>query len=318
MRLRKRHAWGAVLIFLFILPIVRPQGVDLIERPTASTVQWFAEVPLLNPRLLQSNRAAEESTGQGSRALEREIARLWNHVLHVRSRLQQAGALGKALQAGGLDRLPKAVLCRVLRAHDASASRRSILIDRGQTDGLRPGLPVVVGGVYLGRVAVAFSHTARVRLVTDRESRMEVFVRTSRGKGLRGYARRSGTKDGQDVLAIEFVRRHDNAGEIRLGASVFTANFHELVPSHLLVGRIAAVEDPDMDSMPTLIMAPEFDLDVTTEVIVLRTDELLQRHTSPLQRIERASPVRAPGRGGGAPDTGAAPAVPAWVTDADR
>ena len=172
----------------------------------------------------------------------------------------------------GLERMPRAVLCRVLRTRDPVSFRRSLLIDRGAADGIRRDHPVVVGGVYLGRVEVVHAHVSVVKLLTDAQARAEVFVRSSKGKLLRGYARRRGRRDGDDLMAVEFVRRRGDVGEINAGAPVFTASFHPDVPAHLLVGRIDEVSDPDMDAMPTLTMRPAFDLDTTYEVLVLLTD----------------------------------------------
>lgn len=268
MRLRKRHAWGAVLIALFALPVLKPDGVGFVEEPAGSFFSWFAEVAP-SPRLWGS----EESRPDGGRlhSLEVENRRLWEHHWQTRERLHEMAELRAALERSELDRLPKAVLARVTRAHDAAPLRRSILIDRGSADGVAAGDPVVMGGVYLGRVRVARAHSALVQLVSDPRSRLEVFVRTSKGRLLRGYARRDGSEDGVDTLRVDFVRLRDDVGVIARGAAVFTSNFDERVPAHLLLGTVTRVSDPDLDRMPSLTLKPALDLDRSTEVVVLLT-----------------------------------------------
>ncbi len=271
MRLRKRHAWGAVLVALFALPVLKPDGVALIEEPTGSFFGWFAKLTP-GPKLLGSETGAEPQS-ELVRELERENRILWDRHLRTQERLRQVGELKAALERSELDRLPKAVLARVLRAHDPVPLRRSILIDRGSADGVRVGHPVVMGAVLLGRVRAVRANTSVVQLVTDPRSRLEVFVRTSTGTLLRGYVRRDGSSDGEDRLRVEFVRLKDDVGVIGRKAPVFTSNFDERVPAHLLVGLVTEISDPDRDRMPVLYLRPSLDLDLATEVIVLQTLE---------------------------------------------
>jgi len=291
MRLRKRHAWGAVLVALFALPVLKPDGVALIEEPTGSFFAWFAKLTP-SPEV----RAAADPSGPESelvRELERENRILWDRHLQTQQRLQQVGELKAALDRSELDRLPRAILARVLRAHDAVPSRRSVLIDRGLDDGVRVGQPVVMGSVLLGRVRTARAHSADVQLVTDPRSRLEVFVRTSTGDLLRGYARRDGSRDGEDRLRVDFVRLRDGVGIIPVKSPVITSNFDERVPAHLLVGLVSEVSDPDLDRMPTLYLEPALDLDRSTEVIVLQTSERRLAPNAP--RAADSEPAPTPG-----------------------
>jgi rod shape-determining protein MreC len=270
MRLRKRHAWGAVLIALFALPVLKPDGVAVVEEPAGNAFAWFAEVAP-SPRLWVDD-APTRDDGR-LHALEVENRRLWEHHWQTRQRLHEMAGLQDALSRSELDRLPTAVLARIVRAHDPVPLRRSILLDRGTADGVRRGQPVVMGGVYLGRVRVARAHSSLVQLVSDPRSRLEVFVRTSTGRLLRGYARRDGSEDGVDSLRVEFVRLRDDVGVVARGAPVFTSNADERVPAHLLVGTVTRVSDPDLDRMPDLTVRPALDLDRSTEVVVLLTAE---------------------------------------------
>jgi rod shape-determining protein MreC len=272
-RLRKRHAWGAVLIVLFVLPVLKPGGIASIEDPAGGFFAWFSEVvPSPRPWTDEAPAPAAEDDPR-LRVLEQENRRLWEHTLQARQRLRAFGELKAALARTQLDRLPPVVLARVTRAHDPVPMRRSILIDRGTSDGVRVGHPVVMGDVYVGRVRVARAHSSLVQLVTDPRSRLEVFVRTSKGQLLRGFARRDGSEDGIDMLRVEFVRLREGMGTVRRGAQVFTSNYDERVPAHLLLGRVRRVSDPDLDRMPTLGLRPALDLDRSTEVMVLLTAE---------------------------------------------
>lgn len=272
MRLRKRHAWGAVLVLWFALPVLRPGGVDPVERPVGQALSWLAEVPALNPRLLQGDPVS--SVGDAPKELlaarDREVLRLWYDNVVLRERLQQAGALAATLGADRLQQVPALTSARVLRARDPVAWRRSYVLDAGSDAGIERHQPVVYDGVLLGRVEVAWPGASQVQLVTDPQTRLEVFVISSTGQRLRGWTRREGTIDGLDALAIEFVRWKPADGRIEPGAPVVSANQDAQLPSGLLVGRIAEVGDADRDGMPTLRMTPLVDPDRITEVVVLR------------------------------------------------
>ncbi len=283
MRLRKRHAWGAVLIVLFALPVLQPAGIRAIEEPAGGFFAWFAEIAP-SPRLNVPDDEAPDGPSPRERALELEYVHLWERHLQTQERLRAIGELKQALVRSELDRLPAGVLARVTRAHDPVPLRRSILIDRGRADGVRVGHPVVMGKTYLGRVRLARKHSALVQLVTDPRSRLEVFVRTSKGQMLRGFVRRDGSEDGFDRLRLEFVRLPADGSTIKPGAPVFTSNYDERVPAHLLIGSVHEVSDPDLDRMPSLTLRPAMDLDRATEVIVLLTDATRNRKPSARKR----------------------------------
>jgi rod shape-determining protein MreC len=263
MRLRKRHAWGAVLIALFALPVLKPDGVPGVEEPAGGFFTWFSKVEPLNPRLW---KGGDDGGAARDPDLERALAELWEKHLQVVSRVEDLKGLEGALE---LDRLPSVRLAKILRAHDPSTFRRSILIDRGTEDGVHEGYAVVGGGVLLGRVQVTRGRSSLVRLVTDPHSRLEVALRTAKGERVVGYLRRSGPLGGSDDLDVGFARVRHDAGPILLSTPVFTSNADPLLPEGLLVGYVTRVSDPDKDGMPVLKMRPALDLDRSAEALVL-------------------------------------------------
>ncbi len=264
MRFRKQHAWGAVLIALFALPVLKPDGVPALESPVSGVFDGAAGyIPT------PSGRQGGDGDSTRTRELERELHDVWERHMQFVQRVRGMESLKGVLADDQLGRRPRALVARVLRAHDPAPRRRSILISRGAEDGVRVGHAVVMGRVYLGRVRKVRSTTSIVQLATDPSSRLGVFVRTDKEVLLRGFARRSGVRDGEDQLILKFVRTPRGAGSVPVGAAVFTSNFDERVPANLLVGTISQSTDPDLDRMPTLYVRPAFDLDRSVEVVVL-------------------------------------------------
>lgn len=265
MKLRRRHAWGAALIALFALPVLRPQGVGALEELPGGFFAWFAGVEALNPRLWE-RRTPDGGECPRAHELERVLAELTEARFAAAALAEDLQGLSDTLE---LDRLPLAKVARVLRAHDPSPSRRSILIDRGSEHGLAEGYAVVSGGVFVGRLQVVRGATSIVRLVTDPQAKLEVAVRTESGRRVTGFLRRRGPAGASDELEMGCVRLGAEAGSVRAHVPVFTSNADPLVPAGLLVGYVSQVSDPEADGFPTLTVRPALDLDRSTEVLVL-------------------------------------------------
>lgn len=265
MKLRRRHAWGAALIALFALPVLRPQGVGVLEEVPGGFFAWFAGVEALNPRLWERDAHAGAQSARADE-LERVLAEIQEARFAQAARSEDLQGLSDTLE---LDRLPLAKVARVLRAHDPSPSRRSILIDRGSEHGLAEGYAVVSGGVFVGRLQVVRANSSIVRLVTDPQARLEVAVRTASGRRATGFLRRRGPAGAADELEVSCVRLGAEAGSVRAHVPVFTSNADPLVPAGLLVGYVSQVSDPEADGFPMLSVRPALDLDRSTEVLVL-------------------------------------------------
>jgi cell shape-determining protein MreC len=123
--------------------------------------------------------------------------------------------------------------------------------------------------VFLGRVAKVFRRSSLVRLLTDRQSRIEVALRTDRNVRLTGFVRGDGRPPDEEDLAVTHVKIEDGEGWLAPGAVVVTSNADVLVPAGLLVGVVTEVRDANLDGMPTIRVRPAMDLARSTQVLVL-------------------------------------------------
>src|SRR5207244_9312299 len=76
MRLRKRHAWSAVLVVLFALPIVRPAGFPGLEGWLDSTLNWYGRTEIGNPHAWGGTAAPSSDGSARERDLEAADMRL--------------------------------------------------------------------------------------------------------------------------------------------------------------------------------------------------------------------------------------------------
>ncbi len=261
MRLRSRHAWSAVLVALFALPVLRPEGFPGLEGSLDGWLNWTSRLGFGNPHAW---RVAPVGGAGTQREKDLEVIALEQRESYYRllDELVQRQSLRDTL--AGVGRLPVALEARILRAKDASSKRRSILIDRGTADGVVEGLAVVQGSRLVGLVQRVDEHAARVQLVTDPAFRLEVCVRSQEGQRAGAYLR--GGDD--DALALRNVRVLPGF-TVRRDDPVLTSNGSEKVPDGLVVGRVIEADDLELETLRDVRMRPLFDLEASTTVLVL-------------------------------------------------
>jgi len=109
---------------------------------------------------------------QENAQLQRTIANLRLKVLSgesVREQLRQITALEHLAYLGSLPTVTAQTV-----AIGPSNFAATITIDKGRSDGVAVGMPVVGAGGLVGQVVLSYSHQATVRLVTDGQSKVGV------------------------------------------------------------------------------------------------------------------------------------------------
>ncbi len=261
MKFRSRHAWSAVLVALFALPVLQPDGFPGLEGRVDGWLNWTGRLGIGNPHAW---RVAPGGGSGSQREKDLEVIALEQRESYYRllDELVQRQSLRDAL--AGVERLPVALEARILRAKDASPRRRSLLVDRGAADGLVEGLAVVQGSRLVGLVQHVDERSARVQLVTDPSFRIEVAVRSQEGVRATAYLR------GGDDEALPLRNLRAPTGfVVRRDDSVLTSNGSERVPDGLVVGRVTDADDLEVETLRDVKIRPLFDLDASTTVLVL-------------------------------------------------
>jgi rod shape-determining protein MreC len=156
---------------------------------------------------------------------------------------------------------PQAVAGWVISV-DADVYRRSFRIDRGKSDGIEPGMPVVTGRALLGVVVHVQARIAIVRRVDDPAFRIEVEIETEEGV-VHGVAR----GDAAGGLDVRLVRTAD---ALRPDDSTFTSGYHARIPPGLFVGKVEKVDDVDQDGVHEVTVTPAAALGRWAQIHVLK------------------------------------------------
>lgn len=141
-----------------------------------------------------------------------------------------------------------------------SAQFQSIRIDRGEADGVRPGMPVVTPEGVVGQVVRSVAGSADVMLLTDATSRIGAVLQRTRVRATLG-----GLGDGRR-LSLELVRRDD---DVKADDAVVTSGTDGVFPPGLALGLVEDVRRPTVGMFLEGVVRPAVDLSRVEEVLVI-------------------------------------------------
>lgn len=165
--------------------------------------------------------------------LSREIADLRFELQKERALAQQTRSLERLLQLRQTVALPT-LSARVI-ATDATPYFRTLTIDRGRRDGVRPDLAVIAPDGIVGRVAGAPGpRAAQVQLLVDRNAAAGALIERTRASGVV-----VGTDD-SDLLQMEYV---SNLEDVQVGDEIVTSGIDGIYPKGFRIGVVTDVAD---------------------------------------------------------------------------
>ncbi|MEQ1696948.1 MAG: rod shape-determining protein MreC [Hyphomicrobiaceae bacterium] len=184
---RQVVAWGLIGVAAGLLGAGRfePSLFDAVRGPLAAVVApVVATVPVV---LEPVNRVVARGVSAFTHfsavdSLRAENARLTAQAARAVDLERENTELKRLAKFAGAPSIAR-VSARVV-ASSPSALSRTLLIDAGRNRGVRDGFPVVGGDGLLGRVVQAGDDMATVRLLSDRLSRVPVYIGRQQARGL--------------------------------------------------------------------------------------------------------------------------------------
>ncbi|MGA1253634.1 MAG: rod shape-determining protein MreC [Burkholderiaceae bacterium] len=167
--------------------------------------------------------------------------------------------LRELLEIKQQDSLPS-VFAKVRSGLQDSLSRK-VLINKGLEHQISIGDPVINSQGVVGQVSRVFPLTSEVRLLSDEQLMVPVFLPSA---GIRGISQGLGQQDG---FQIRFVNL---AAQIKEGDLIVTSGLDGLYPAGLAVGEIALVVGAPQGQFPTVIAKPVASVARQKDVLVIR------------------------------------------------
>lgn len=142
---------------------------------------------------------------------------------------------------------------------DPSGWIRGVVIDKGRDDGVMPGMAVIHPQGVVGQVVSVAPHAARVLLVSDHSSGVDVLMHTSRARGIVEGA-------GERACELTFLAKDI---QVQVGEQVVTSGMDGIYPKGLLVGHVTQVGEAAVGLFQPIEVRPSVDLTRLEEVLVV-------------------------------------------------
>jgi rod shape-determining protein MreC len=223
----------------------------------------------MHPLQLAANWAGKETERLWGRyvalwALRRENEELRRRLGELEGAAQHAVEVDLANH-----RLAKLLALREQVGRDAVAARvvgrspvawvNTVVLDKGAGDGITKGTAVLTPEGVVGQVVAASASAARVLLVSDLNSGVDILVQRTRVRGIA-----SGAIDGGCVL--KYIQRGD---DVQVGDAVITSGLDGIFPKGQLVGTVARVGTQDGRMFQDVEVKLSAELATVEEVLVV-------------------------------------------------
>ena len=159
--------------------------------------------------------------------------------------------------------MPYYTLAAKVVGRNPSSVFKMILINRGEADGLRAGLPVVAVPGLLGRVMESSWNVSRVLLIQDENSNIDAMVQETRVQGMLQGAASAGCN-------LKYVSK---TASVKVGDIVITSGLGGIFPKGLPIGVVKAASKKEADLFQRIEVKPFTDPDGIEEVLVIISDK---------------------------------------------
>lgn len=236
-------------------------GVPILE---AVALGIFAEVQRATSALAGGARGLWEGY-LGLRHVQRENETLRRELADAQVQLQEQRALADRTRS--LERLLALRDRTVLQTTAAeivgsgvTPEFRTVTLDKGERDGLKPDMAVIAPAGAVGRVVVTSPRASKVQLLIDRNAAAGALVERSRAQGVV-------VGSGGAQLRMDYV---SELADVVVGDTVVTSGIDGIYPKGFVIGRVDAVEKAG-GAYRRIVVLPTVDFSSLEEVLVVLT-----------------------------------------------
>ncbi|HEX6270703.1 MAG TPA: rod shape-determining protein MreC [Anaerolineales bacterium] len=218
---------------------------------------WFSSRFVAIQEFLTAPRDVA-SLRQRNAELEADVAELQTQVIQLQQRVGETEILA-ALVDFSRARPENTYLAAAVIGRDPSPFLHYVIINRGSNDGVLRGMPVVTDQGLIGRVDAVIADAARVQLITDSASNVNVHLQNAETE-----ASLVGSVTGDVVL--ELIPQDVT---IEVGDLVLTSGLGGGYPPDLIVGQVVNVRSRDFDLFQQATVQPVVDFNRLQIVLVI-------------------------------------------------
>ena len=194
--------------------------------------------------------------------LRNEVAQLQSEIIALQENLAQADILYTLLDFARNNPDHEYEAATVI-GREISPYLQYIIIDKGSNNGIRYGMPVVTQQGLVGRIDAVISDAARVQLITDAGSVVNVRLKTANVEG-----QVSGSITGEVSLDMVPVESQVDIGEV-----ILTSGLGGTYPPNIFVGQVLSMQSRQNALFQTGSVQPIVDFSTLSAVLVITNFE---------------------------------------------
>jgi rod shape-determining protein MreC len=244
------------LIFLSVGGYLKP-ALSTASNPLVTIQHWISTRYMAVYEFLTVPRDVA-SLRQRNAELEDQVSNLQTQVIQLEQRLREADVL-YALLDFARSRPQNQYVASAVIGRDPSPFLRYIYIDHGSDDGLRHGMPVVTEQGLVGRVDAVTANGARVQLITDPGSSVNV-----RLQSIQVDAIVTGSVTGD--ITLGFVPQDV---VLQSGDLILTSGLGGAYPTDIVLGQVISVRKLETELFQTASVQPVVDFSSLKAVLVI-------------------------------------------------
>jgi rod shape-determining protein MreC len=198
------------------------------------------------------------SLQQSNTELEAEVARLQTQVIDLQQQVTETNILSALVDFARANPEYSYKAASVI-GRDPSPFLRYVIVNVGSNEGVLPGMPVVTDKGLVGRVAAVIAEAARVQLVTDAASSVDVRLQASNTEAML-----EGSVTGE--LSLNMISQD---AVIQTGDVVLTSGLGGTYPPNLLVGQVVSIRKLQSEFFQQAAIQPNVDFTRLQFVLVI-------------------------------------------------
>jgi len=231
----------------------------IVLNPLVSAQTWLST----RFRTIQSYITSPQDMArmrQRNLELEAEVSRLQAEIIELKQQISETRILSALVEFARVHPDNRYVAAAVI-GQDPSPFVKYVIINKGSDADLRRGMPVVTQQGLAGRVAAVTASAARVQLITDPASSVNVRMEPS---GAQAVLLGSFTGD----LSLENIPQ---AASVQIGDLVLTSGLGGNYPTDVLVGQLTSVRRRETDLFQRAVVQPAVDFS-SLEIVLIITN----------------------------------------------
>lgn len=201
---------------------------------------------------------ALQSVEEENRQLRQEIEWLQGQNNQLREAAAATQRLSSLLQFK--ERAQSKVVAAQVIGRDATNRYRSLILNKGENDGIHPDMGVITPAGVVGRVVKTTNGTSVVLLITDINNAVAGLIQRTRDEGII-----QGTPEGR--IRMKYIPM---LSEVKDGDRVVTSGLVGDFPRGVAIGTITRIEKEEGALFQTAEVTPEVDVNYIEEVLVVQ------------------------------------------------